>query len=77
MELTQIWLGLLTLVVGMLSWFFMRLQSTMDKLEGNINNCQNNMPKEYVLKSDYKDEVHEIKGMLKDISAILREQGKK
>jgi len=33
MELTQIGLGLLTLVVAMLSWFFSRLQATMDKLE--------------------------------------------
>jgi len=77
MGLQEIVLGLVSIVVTMLSWFFMRLQATMDKLEDNVNSCQNTLPVKYVLKGDYKDEMHEIKGMLKDISAILREQGKK
>jgi len=68
MELTQIGLGLLTLVVAMLGWFFTRLQSTMDRLERNINHCQNNMPKEYVLKDDHKSDISEIKAMITDQS---------
>jgi len=36
--------------------------------------CQTGMPKEYVLKDDYKDDIKEIKGMLDQIFTILREK---
>jgi len=68
MELSEIGLGLLTVVVAMLSWFFTRLQATMDRLEANINNCQRDMPREYVLKEDHKSDISEIKTMIVDQS---------
>ena len=76
MEMTDIFLGLVTLVVVMLGWFLNRLADTVDSLERNIANCQNNMPLNYVLKEDYKNEMREIKKMLGNIYDIIRKEVK-
>ena len=72
METADIFLGLVTLVVLMLGWFLNRLADTVDKLEQNINNCQKNLPINYVLKDDYKEDIAEIKAMLSDMYGIIR-----
>ena len=74
MENSDIFLGLVSLVVIMLGWFLNRLADTVDKLEQNMANCQNNMPLNYVLKEDYKADMAEIKKMLGDIYKIIREE---
>jgi glucose uptake protein GlcU len=74
MENSDIFLGLVTLVVIMLGWFLNRLADTVDALEQNMSNCQNNMPLNYVLKEDYKADMIEIKKMLGDIYRIIREK---
>jgi glucose uptake protein GlcU len=74
MENTDIFLGLVSLVVIMLGWFLNRLADTVDALEQNMSNCQNNMPLNYVLKEDYKADMIEIKKMLGDIYRIIREK---
>ena len=74
MENSDIFLGLVTLVVIMLGWFLNRLADTVDSLEQNMSNCQNNMPLNYVLKTDYKADMTEIKKMLGDIYRIIREK---
>ena len=74
MENSDIFLGLVTLVVIMLGWFLNRLADTVDALEQNMSNCQNNMPLNYVLKEDYKADMVEIKKMLGDIYKIIREK---
>ena len=74
MENSDIFLGLVTLVVIMLGWFLNRLADTVDSLEQNMSNCQNNMPLNYVLKEDYKADMTEIKKMLGDIYRIIREK---
>ena len=74
MENSDIFLGLVSLVVIMLGWFLNRLADTVDKLEQNMANCQNNMPLNYVLKEDYKADMTEIKKMLGDIYKIIREK---
>jgi len=74
MENSDIFLGLVSLVVIMLGWFLNRLADTVDSLEQNMSNCQNNMPLNYVLKEDYKADMIEIKKMLGDIYKIIREK---
>ena len=74
MENSDIFLGLVSLVVIMLGWFLNRLADTVDSLEQNMSNCQNNMPLNYVLKEDYKADMAEIKKMLGDIYKIIREK---
>jgi len=68
MELSDIFLTLVGLIIAMLGWFMSRLADTVNKLEQNITNCQSNMPKDYVLKSDYKTEASEIKAMISEQS---------
>ena len=77
MEISDIFLTLVGVIIAMLGWFMSRLAETVNKLENNITNCQTNMPLNYVLKSDYKSEMSEIKSILKDIQVILREQNGK
>jgi hypothetical protein len=76
MENSDIFLGLVSLVVLMLGWFLNRLADTVDSLEQNMSNCQNNMPLNYVLKDDYKADMSEIKQMLSDIYGIIRKERK-
>jgi hypothetical protein len=76
MENSDIFLGLVSLVVLMLGWFLNRLADTVDALEQNMSNCQNNMPLNYVLKDDYKADMSEIKQMLSDIYGIIRKERK-
>jgi hypothetical protein len=76
MENSDIFLGLVSLVVLMLGWFLNRLADTVDSLERNMSNCQNNMPLNYVLKDDYKADMSEIKQMLSDIYGIIRKERK-
>jgi hypothetical protein len=74
MELSDIFLTLVGLIIAMLGWFMSRLADTVDALEQNMSNCQNNMPLNYVLKEDYKADMTEIKKMLGDIYKIIREK---
>jgi hypothetical protein len=74
MEISDIFLTLVGLVIAMLGWFMSRLADTVNKLEHNITNCQTNMPINYVLKTDYKTDMAEIKKMLGDIYRIIREK---
>jgi hypothetical protein len=71
MENSDIFLGLVSLVVIMLGWFLNRLADTVDALEQNMSNCQNNMPLNYVLKTDYKEEMSELKGMIASQSSKI------
>jgi cobalamin biosynthesis Co2+ chelatase CbiK len=64
MEISDIFLTLVGLVIAMLGWFLSRLAETVNKVEANMTNCQTNMPLNYVLKTDYKIEMSELKGMI-------------
>jgi hypothetical protein len=74
MEMSDIFLTLVGVIIAMLGWFMSRLADTVNKLEQNINSCQTNMPINYVLKTDYKTDMAEIKKMLGDIYRIIREK---
>ena len=64
MEISDIFLTLVGLIIAMLGWFMSRLADTVNQLEQNITNCQTNMPINYVLKTDYKIDMSELKGMI-------------
>ena len=76
MEMSDIFLTLVGVIIAMLGWFMSRLADTVNKLEHNITNCQTNMPINYVLKTDYKTDMAEIKKMLSDIYGIIRKERK-
>ena len=67
METSDIFLGLVTIIVAMLGWFLNRLANTVQELEQNIITCQTGMPKEYVLKADYERQQDNIEKKLDKI----------
>ena len=64
MELSEIILAL----VGILStgslFVIKNIMTDIKELEHTMNSCQSSMPRDYVLKADYKTEASEIKSMI-------------
>lgn len=81
MEISEIVFSLILGLVGTISlisaWVVKGIMNDVKELEHTMNHCQSNMPKDYVLKDDYKTEISEIKKMLGNIYDILRERDKK
>ena len=51
-------------IAGFLAvWVFTTLMQRVQKIEDRLNN----LPKEYVVKDDYKDDIKEVKDILKQI----------
>ena len=76
MGITDIILTLVGIIVTMLGFFLMRMADDMKDLEKQITSCQTDLPKQYVMKDEYRADVDEIKSTLKDIFKILREHEK-
>ncbi len=68
MEISEIVFALILGLVGTISlisaWVVRAIMSDVKELEHTMNSCQSNMPRDYVLKSDYKTEASEIKAMI-------------
>ena len=55
-------------IAGFLAAFvFYQVMQRLQKQEDNIANMEKNFPKEYVQKDDYKNDVKELKDMLRQI----------
>lgn len=76
MDMSDIFLVLVSLIVGMLGYFLTKLAADIKDLEKNINNCQSSLPLNYVLRDDYHRDITEIKKMLSDMYGIIRKGGK-
>lgn len=76
MGITDIILTLVGIIVTMLGFFLMRMADDMRDLEKQITSCQTELPRQYVMKDEYRADVDEIKATLKDIFMILREHEK-
>jgi predicted PurR-regulated permease PerM len=72
--LVNIAVGLMTILVPILVSVIRNIIKDQRAFEEKVNTCQTMMPKEYVLKSDYKSDMSEIKTMLGEIYTILRER---
>jgi hypothetical protein len=74
MEISEIVFALILGLVGTISlisaWVVRAIMSDVKELEHTMTSCQTNMPKEYMLKTDYHSDA-------KDIKEELREQSKK
>ncbi len=68
MELLEIVFSLILGLVGTISlisaWVVKGIMADVKELEHTMNSCQSNMPRDYVLKADYKTEASEIKSMI-------------
>ena len=73
--MTDIFLILVSLIVGMLGYFLTKLASDIKDLEKNINNCQSSLPLNYVLRDDYHRDISEIKDMISEMYGIIRKNG--
>tara|TARA_R110000765_G_scaffold112800_1_gene205030 strand:- start:579 stop:797 length:219 start_codon:yes stop_codon:yes gene_type:complete len=70
MELSEIILTLVGFLTVGSAWIIKSTIADVKEIENQIAN----MPKEYVLKDDYKTEIAEVKRMLGNIYDILREK---
>jgi len=73
MELAEIILSLVGGISLISAWVIKSVIQDVKELEHHMSHCQSNMPKEYVMKSDYKDDIKEIKSMLGDLFSLVRE----
>ena len=64
MELSEAILALVGGLATISAWVIKSLVTDVKELEHTMNRCQSNMPRDYVLKADYKTEASEIKSMI-------------
>lgn len=57
---------------ALLSWAGKTLWSATAELKRDLAKIQAEMPMQYVLKDDYRDDIHEIKEMLKTLTQEIR-----
>ncbi len=72
MELSDIILGLVGILTTIIGWVVRNVVADINELEHNMNTCQTALPEKYVMKSDYKDDIKEIKSMLGDLYDLTR-----
>ena len=73
MELADIILALVGVVTTISAWVIKSFITDVKELEHHMTTCQSTMPKEYVMKVDYKEDIKEIKSMLGDLFTLVRE----
>ena len=70
MELSDIVLALVSILTAITGGVVKDIKD----LEHNMNSCQNDLPKEFVMKTDYKDDIKEIKSMLGELFTLVRDK---
>ena len=73
MELADIILALVGVVTTISAWVIKSVITDVKEFEHHMTTCQSTMPKEYVMKVDYKEDIKEIKSMLGDLFTLVRE----
>lgn len=69
---TQSLLNLLFSSAGLiLGWFLRELWTAVKELKGDLAKLREELPKEYVAKDDYRQDVKELKGMIARLFTIL------
>ena len=58
-------------VMAVLGWFVRQLLDSVAVLRNDLNQLREVMPREYVLREDYRRDIYEIKQLLRDISEKL------
>ena len=67
-------LGIGMTVVG---WFARELWAAVKELKADLAKLREDLPKDYVSKDDYKDDIRDIKGMLAKIFEKLESKADK
>ena len=56
--------GIASMVLG---WFLREMWSATKELKNDLTKLSNDLPKEYVSKVDFRDDLHDIKNMIQKI----------
>ena len=72
--LINIGIGLITAVGG---WFARELWGAVKSLREDLSKLREELPKDYVSKTDYREDIGEIKQMLRDISDVIHTKADK
>ena len=57
----------LTLISSVTGWFARELWSAVKELKSDLAKLKEDLPKSYVVKDDYKDDIRELKEMINKI----------
>jgi hypothetical protein len=57
----------LTLISSVTGWFARELWSVVKELKSDLAKLREDLPKSYVAKDDYKDDIRELKDMINKI----------
>jgi hypothetical protein len=72
---TQSLLNLLFSSAGLiLGWFLRELWAAVKELKGDLAKLREELPKEYVVKDDYRQDVKELKDMIARLFDILEKR---
>jgi len=63
-EISDIVLAFVSILSAITGGVVKSVMKDIKDLEHNMNHCQTSLPKEFVMKDDYKDDIKEIKTML-------------
>ena len=69
--------GLLAVGFTVLGWFARELWAAVKELKADLAKLREDLPKEYVLRVDYREDIHEIKTMLAKIFEKLENKADK
>ena len=64
MEISDIVLAFVSILSAITGGVVKSIMKDIKDLEHNMNHCQTSLPKEFVMKDDYRDDIKEIKTML-------------
>jgi hypothetical protein len=73
-QVINVFLGLGMTVVG---WFARELWAAVKELKADLAKLREDLPKEYLAKDDYKEDIREIKSMLAKIFEKLENKADK
>jgi len=63
-EISDIVLAFVSILSAITGGVVKSVMKDIKDLEHNMNHCQTSLPKEFVMKDDYRDDIKEIKTML-------------
>jgi hypothetical protein len=73
-QVINMFLGIGMTVVG---WFARELWAAVKELKADLSKLREDLPKDYVSRDDYKDDIRDIKGMLAKIFEKLENKADK
>ena len=56
-----------SLIMAVMGWFAREMYAAVQELKEDLSNLRENLPKEYVARNDYREDMREIKDLLNKI----------